>query len=506
MRRLLVPALLVVGLIVPTVALSPTPAGAACASPTKQLSGTVAGEDGRYVSSQVGIELFDSQNRKLKLDGCLMTASGYSVNAHTNLKSSCCYLLPGTGASGPTYQGVTLRHDWQVTGLPSNAVTAWIEVYPKRCCVPAGTSNTDDSRYGRALRRPVPVSAGGIDIRLPLRCGLSGGGVSGRTGSIRGQVYDNGVLVDSARVGAWSQDVDTGREILGWGLDGSSPGRFDVEPLAPGTYSIIATANGISKQVFGVSVTACAVTTVNIAVRGTAPPVAALDRPVAGDWDGDGADEPGTFRPGGSWQLRAGSGSSDGTIRSFTYGTSAGDVPVVGDWDGDGTTDAGIFRKGTWHLRSSHTGQTIRAVVYGVSAGDVPVVGDWDGDGIDDLGIHRRGGTWHLRNADGSTRPVFTYGTSTGDLPVVGDWDGDDRDEPGIFRRGGTWHLRRSSAASSTTLPTFTYGVAAGDLPTTGDWSKAGASSVGIYRQGTWHLRSGAATSGTTIASFRYGS
>ena len=39
-------------------------------------------------------------SRKLRMDGCLMTAAGYSVTAHTNLKSSCCYLLPAERLHG----------------------------------------------------------------------------------------------------------------------------------------------------------------------------------------------------------------------------------------------------------------------------------------------------------------------------------------------------------------------------------------------------------------------
>ena len=218
------------------VSIAPAPAGAACAAPSsKQIAGTVSGEDGRFVSSQVGVELFDSQGRQIGMDGCPVTAPGYAALAHTNLKSSCCYLLPAEGSVDPTYDGRTLSHDWQVTGLPANAATAWIEVYPKKCCVPAGTTNTDDSRYGRALRRPIPLPATGVDVRLPLRCGLSGGGVSGRAGAISGKVYDNGKLVSSNRVGAWSQEPDTEAKILGWGLHGNGTGSFHVQVLAPGT-------------------------------------------------------------------------------------------------------------------------------------------------------------------------------------------------------------------------------------------------------------------------------
>ncbi len=455
------------------------------------------------MSSQVGVELFDSQGRQIGMDGCPVTAAGYATLAHTNLKSPCCYLLPAAGSADPTYEGRTLSHAWKVTGLPANAATAWIEVYPKKCCVPAGTTNTDDSRYGRALRRPIPLSATGVDVRLPLRCGQSGGGVSGRAGAISGKVYDNGKLVSSNRVGARSQEPDTEAKILGWGLHGNGAGSYHVQVLAPGTYSVIATANGTSRHIYGVQVAACQTTILDVAVRGTVP---AAGKPVSGDWDGDGDDEPGSFRTG-TWQLRDGVGSTGVVAHTFSYGVQAGDVPVVGDWDGDGVDDAGIFRRGTWHLRSSQTGQTIRTVTYGVQAGDVPVVGDWDGDAVDDLGIYRRGGSWHLRrSSNGTTMPVITYGVQAGDVPVVGDWDADGDDEPGIFRRGGVWHLRMSTSSSAGTRPTFTYGTQVQDRPLTGDWSGSGSSAVAIFRSGTWHLRSSSTPSGSTFVTFPFGS
>ena len=481
-----------------------------CWSPSsKAIAGTVQGEDGRYVSSQVGIELFDAQAQKIRMDGCAMPEAGYSISANTNLKSSCCYLLPADGSVGPTYGGVTLSKAWSVTGLPANAVTAWIEVYPKKCCVAAGVSSTDDSRYGRALRRPLTLPNTNVAVKLPLRCGQSGNGVSGTTGALSGRVFDNGVLVASSRVGAWSQDTDTGSKILGWSLKDSTGSAYTVDALAPGVYSVITDANAYESHVYNVSVLACHTTNLDVAVRGVVPPPAPpVDLPVPGDWNGDGADEPGTFTPGGTWRLRSGTGPTDPVSATFTYGVYSGDIPVVGDWDGDGKDDVGVYRKGgTWYLRSSVTGTTASTLTYGVMPGDIPVVGDWDGDGIADIGVYRVGGTWHLRSsATGLTLPVITYGVMAGDRPVVGDWDGDGRDEPGIFRVGGTWFLRSSTALATVTRPVFTYGIDPQDLPIVGDWTGDTTDSVGVYRRGTWYLRSGTGLTDTTATTVGFGS
>ena len=70
-----------------------------------------------------------------------------------------------------------------------------------------------------------------------------------------------------------------------------------------------------------------------------------------------------------------------------------GDVPLAGDWDGDGVDTIGVYRPGdrTFYL-SGLPGQTtprvVAEVLYGLS-GDTPIVGDWDGDRVTTIGILR---------------------------------------------------------------------------------------------------------------------
>ena len=52
------------------------------------------------------------------------------------------------------------------------------------------------------------------------------------------------------------------------------------------------------------------------------------------------------------------------------------DKPVVGDFDGDGYTDIGVYRAGTgqWHLKSVHRGvQIVGSYPYGGDPSDVPL-------------------------------------------------------------------------------------------------------------------------------------
>lgn len=153
--------------------------------------------------------------------------------------------------------------------------------------------------------------------------------------------------------------------------------------------------------------------------------------------------------------LRALRRTSLGKIRTdlidhvFRYGNE-NDKPVAGDWNGDGVSNVGVFREGTWYLDIDGDGQwsaSDQEVQYG-QAGDKPVVGDWTGDGVDKLGVYR-GGVWYLdtnnnRALDEQDR-VLRLG-SPNDLPVVGDWNGDGVDEIGVYQPG-------SDAAASEEAP-----------------------------------------------------
>jgi Peptidase family M23 len=160
---------------------------------------------------------------------------------------------------------------------------------------------------------------------------------------------------------------------------------------------------------------------------------AVTDVPMCADLDGDPGDEPVLFRSGGTWTVRAGFGETDAVAWTVRYGLQVGDKPILGDWDGDGRSDLAIHRAGTWYIRTTGSvgGVPATSFRYGLQPGDQLVAGDWDGDGDDDAGVYR-GVQWHLRStaeATGSTTKTFTFGTA-GSQPVVG--AGTDPVKPGI--------------------------------------------------------------------------
>jgi hypothetical protein len=479
------------------------PAAAACFGGSRTISGTVEGQDDRFVSAQVSIVLKDSQGREIGMDGCVRSG-GYATTVLVNAKGGgCCFILPGSGATTSPYTDHTgtyaLTRSWSLSGIPSNAAQVWIETYTKKA---GGQPNTSTERFGHSIRRITSISSSPIHIVQPLRCGISGAGQVGNTGSLAGRVFDNGAQVTATRVSAFSTSPDGGNggSILAFNVVGTHPaGQFRVDSLTPGKYSIFLSANGVTRRVDNLVVSACAETTVDVAVRGSVPPNP--DMAVAGDWDGDGDDEPGVFT-NGRWALRSDAGTTGTALPAFTYGTT-GDLPVVGDWNGDGIDEPAVFRRGEWFLRNNTStgGGTLRRIVYGTS-GDLPVAGDWNGDGIDQPAIFRRG-EWFLRNnssTGGGTVARLTYGTA-GDQPVAGNWDADAPDEPAVFRRGD-WYFRNGTSAAGGTIAHFLYGIS-GDRPAAGNWDADAPDEPGILRQRTWYLRGGTSTQGT-ILSYRF--
>ncbi|MFZ5998473.1 MAG: multicopper oxidase domain-containing protein [Nitrospirota bacterium] len=211
------------------------------------------------------------------------------------------------------------------------------------------------------------------------------------------------------------------------------------------------------------------------------------------DIDPVGADKIGTFRSG-KWYLDNGNGVwNPGADLVYTFGLST-DKPVSGDWNGDGKTEIGTFRSGKWYLDNGN-GVWYAGIdmvyTFGM-AGDVPVTGDWDGGGSTKIGVFRSG-KWYLDNGNGVWNAgmdmVYTFGMA-GDIPVTGDWDGDGKTEIGVFRNG-TWYLDSNGNGvwNAGADAVRTFGLAT-DIPITGDWNGDGTTDIGVFRNGTWYLDS----------------
>ncbi|MCD9187985.1 MAG: FG-GAP-like repeat-containing protein [Pyrinomonadaceae bacterium] len=185
------------------------------------------------------------------------------------------------------------------------------------------------------------------------------------------------------------------------------------------------------------------------------------DVPLPTDWDGDGRADLAVYRAGTvsspqSYFYYRPSSVSNVNFIEVPWGM-AGDKPVMGDFDGDGKTDAAVFRpsNGTWYVLKSSDGQLF-ASNFGIST-DKPVAADYDGDGKTDVAVYRNG-TWYIMQSLNGFYAV-NFGIST-DKPVPADYDGDGKADVTVFR-DGTWY-----SLNSTNGFTVTQFGTASDTPT----------------------------------------
>ncbi len=186
------------------------------------------------------------------------------------------------------------------------------------------------------------------------------------------------------------------------------------------------------------------------------------DIPLLGDWDGDGLDTVGAFRPSnGFFYLRNSNDCCDGDV-SFWFGVG-GDVPLVGDWDGDGYDTVGVYRRGKVFLRNSlTTGEADEGFYFG-DPGDKPFTGDFDGDEATEIGLHRESSGFVYLLAGipvgeiGQTLDEFYYG-NPGDRIVAGDWDANGTETVGIFRPADTRFYLSNQNETSEANEEFGFG------------------------------------------------
>lgn len=208
------------------------------------------------------------------------------------------------------------------------------------------------------------------------------------------------------------------------------------------------------------------------------------DRPVPGDFDGDGVTDFSVFRPStGQWYII---NSGDQSWSILNWGVST-DVPAPADFDGDGKTDPAVYRpsEGKWYIQGSTIGFT--TITWGTS-GDIPAPADFDGDQKADATVWRTSNNTFY-SIDSADNEIHTFEfTPGGDKPVCSDFDGDGKADYATYNSStGYWYVFQSATSQMTSK---TWGEP-GDKEVYNDYNGDGRVDFAVWRpsNGTWYIR-----------------
>jgi peptidoglycan hydrolase-like protein with peptidoglycan-binding domain len=185
----------------------------------------------------------------------------------------------------------------------------------------------------------------------------------------------------------------------------------------------------------------------------------------------------GLFDPARSrWYFR----DPEGGTTALTFGED-GDVPLAGDWDGDGVDTPGVYRPAEGRLVVRNGSEPI-SYVYAMPTGGLPVVADTDGDGRDTVSIGRFGRLYIMdglgsgpASLDGPDPLPISLPAGTDQL-VGGDFDGDGADEIAAVHQGVVEMVGPGRSAI--------LGEVGPALAVAGDWNGDGVDTLGAYD--TW--------------------
>jgi hypothetical protein len=155
------------------------------------------------------------------------------------------------------------------------------------------------------------------------------------------------------------------------------------------------------------------------------------DVPVVGDFNGDGCDTLSLYRPSTQEffvinELGEDEGGLGAADFGFVFG-NPGDKPVVGDWDGDGISEVGLHRESTgfFYWRDTLTQGIADGEIFFGDPGDRFVAGDWGIiDGVETPAVFRpANATFFFRHTltQGNADSQFPFGSSPW-LPVAGEF------------------------------------------------------------------------------------
>lgn len=177
-----------------------------------------------------------------------------------------------------------------------------------------------------------------------------------------------------------------------------------------------------------------------------------------------------------------------GEVVEFYFG-GQGDIPLVGDWDCDGFDTPGLFRPSdaSVHLTNDLVVGPATHNFFLGRPGDSALAGDFDNDGCDTVAIYRPStGEVFVVNELGEGQELVRVSTSyhfgePGDVPFIGDFNGDGIETVGLYRPSSGYVYVRHEHMTGLADNEFYFGDP-GDRLVAGNWTDGAADTVAVYR------------------------
>ena len=194
------------------------------------------------------------------------------------------------------------------------------------------------------------------------------------------------------------------------------------------------------------------------------------DKPIAGDFDGDGKTDFCVTRRINNQIVWIILPSGGGAVRYLTFGLASDrENPAAADFNGDGRDDLIVTRTDangamTHYIGDANTGALVLAQQWGNSsiAATSVLFGDYTGDSRADIAVNYGAcpsnptcdiaGTWWITPTGGANYTVTKFGipfnaqTGAGDRPNFGDYDGDGKFDISVFRPSNNTNYTLGSA------------------------------------------------------------
>ncbi len=177
------------------------------------------------------------------------------------------------------------------------------------------------------------------------------------------------------------------------------------------------------------------------------------DFQIAGDFNGDGIPDDGYFQDG-TWYLQISRPPSLNLAASFTervvnFGT-VDDIPIIGDWDGNGRDDLGVYRPSTFmflHDLDGEGGASEASRGYfrpahltsELEKRSVPLVGRWLNEDCDMVGLAAftgQGWQFHLLRGDSNEYKILLAEGDETSVPIAGKMTSGPGDDVACLHRG----------------------------------------------------------------------